>query len=63
MILRYRAKSGEGRGKYMRWRVSTMGNAHKADVTNELEAEELQQVYSSEWYKKKDMDVRWIRNK
>ena len=40
-----------------------MGNAHKADVTDELEAEELQQVYSSEWYKKKDMDVRWIRNK
>ena len=48
MILRYRAKSGERRGKYMCWRVSTMGNAHKADVPNELEAEELQQVYSVE---------------
>ena len=40
-----------------------MGNAHKADVTDELEAEELQQVCSAEWYEREDMDVRWIRNK
>ena len=53
MILRYRAKSGERRGKYMCWRVSTMGNAHKADVTDELETEELQQIYSAEWYERR----------
>ena len=40
-----------------------MGNAHKADVTNELEAEELQQIYSVEWYEREGMDLRWIRNK
>ena len=47
----------------MRWTVSTMGNAHKADVTDELEAEELQQVYSVLWYGREDMDERWIRNR
>ena len=40
-----------------------MGNAHKADVADELEAEELQRVYLAEWYEREDMDVRWIRSK
>jgi hypothetical protein len=44
----------------MCWHI---GNAHKADVTDELEAEELQQVYSVEWYEREDIDVRWKRNK